>query len=237
MITKEEQLYQPIKEAFLAQGFTVHGEVINCDVTAVKDDTLVVVEMKRHLSLELVVQGAKRQKSADLVYLAVPKPKRLQLKGKWRDTISLLRRLNLGLIVVGKAGIEIMLQPSLGNDKSRNKKRIALLNEISGRHYDLNIGGSKGKKLVTAYREASIFIACCLKQFGSLSPKQLRQLGTDDKKTTSILNNNHYGWFTKISRGLYQLSSKGECELRHYPKLVEYYLEEISQRDGDHANT
>lgn len=95
---------------------------------------------------------------------------------------------------------------------------------------DLNKGGSKGKKLVTAYREASILIATSLQQYGPLSTKELRELGSDNKKTTSILNQNYYGWFERVKKGVYKLTEKGLEDLQQYPELVEYYKAQINSK-------
>jgi hypothetical protein len=92
---------------------------------------------------------------------------------------------------------------------------------------DANIGGSTGKKLVTAYRESSIFIACCLERFGPLSPKKLRELGTEEKKTTSILSENHYGWFERVDRGIYSVTEEGKKALKQYEQLAEYYYNKL----------
>lgn len=83
---------------------------------------------------------------------------------------------------------------------------------------------------MTAYKENVIHIACCLKKYGQLSPKKLREMGTG-KKTLSILNKNFYGWFERVERGIYKLSDQGYKELADFPELVAYYTKELSQID------
>lgn len=234
----EVDLWKPVSDFFVKQGFTVRSEVKDCDITAVKDEKLIIVELKRNLTVELLAQGVKRQKAADLVYIAVPKPKRLFGSSKWKDIYHLLRRLELGLILVSFKGktsfIEVAIAPmAFDREKSRNinkKKRENIIEEINGRYEDLNVGGSRGRKLVTAYRESSIFIACCLNELGPLSPKKLREFGTDEKKTTSILYENHYGWFDKVDKGVYKINSTGREALETYRELAEYYYGRISNK-------
>jgi hypothetical protein len=231
----EEDLYKPVYDFFVANGYEVRGEVNHCDVCAYKGEKVIIVELKKHLSVDLLAQAVKRQKISDLVYVAVPKPKRLTGTSKWNDICHLLRRLELGLILVAfrgeKAFIEIAVEPQpfdRQRSKSANrKKRVGLVEEIKGRSIDLNTGGSKGKKLVTAYRELSIHIACCIDLFGPMQPKKMRELGTDPKKTTSILYKNFYGWFTRSESGIYGLSDAGRQSLKMYPELAGFYKNKI----------
>lgn len=227
----EADLWRPVSDFFIAEGYTVRSEVKDCDITAIKEEELIVVELKRNLSVDLLAQAVKRQKAADLVYIAVPKPKRLKADAKWKDICHLIRRLELGLILVsvkGKQGfVEIPIQPvPFDRDKSKKmnkRKRESIIKEASSRYMDSNIGGSTGKKLVTAYRESAIFIACCLEKLGPLSPKKLRELGAHEKKTTSILSENHYGWFERVDRGVYCLTEEGMKSLAQYNELAQYY--------------
>ncbi|MCM0649089.1 DUF2161 family putative PD-(D/E)XK-type phosphodiesterase [Clostridium swellfunianum] len=231
----ESDLWKPVSDFFVKEGYTVRSEVKDCDIAAIKGEELVVIELKKNLSVDLLAQAAKRQKAADLVYIAVPKPKKLIGNAKWKDICHLIRRLELGLILVSIKGrqsfIEIPIHPiPFDREKSRNmskKKRESIIKEASSRYKDSNIGGSTGKKLVTAYKECAIFIACCLQKFGPLSPKKLREFGADEKKTTSILSENHYGWFKRIDRGVYSITEVGVRELTQYKELTEYYNSKI----------
>lgn len=231
----EEDLYEPVREFLVKQGYEVQAEINHCDIAAVKDGQLVIVELKRNLSVELLVQAVKRQKMTDLVYLAVPKPKRLVNTSRWTDIYHLIRRLELGLIFVSikKAGsyIEVPIHP-LPFDRKKSKRKntgtkALLLAEMGARHGSYNTGGSTGKKLMTAYRESSIYIACCLAKFGPLSPKKLQELGADKKKTSSILQKNFYNWFYRVKTGLYDLTDEGRKALKTYADLTELFSKEI----------
>lgn len=229
----ETDLYKPIQKHFIKQGFDVYGEVQHCDIAVIKDKELIIIELKLNLTVDLLIQATKRQRLTDLVYVAIPKPKYSLRSKKWRDILHLIRRLELGLIIVNflKSGakMEVVVSPApFDGVKSRQlnkRKREQLLKEIEGRNGDYNIGGSNKTKIMTAYKESCIQIATLLKLHGSLTPKLLRQMGTGDK-TLAILNKNYYGWFDKIQRGTYAISEKGKKELVEFPQQVHYFSEQ-----------
>ncbi|PLR84378.1 hypothetical protein CVD25_22205 [Bacillus canaveralius] len=226
----EMDLYKPVQKYFTQQGYEVYGEVNHCDLAAVKGEDLIVVEMKLRLNVELLIQATKRQRFADSVYIAIPKPKQSLFSKKWRDICHLIRRLELGLILVSfqrnNVKLDIPFSPAsfdrLKSMKLNKKRRANILTEIKGRNGDYNVGGSNKTKIMTAYKENCIHIATCLDCFGPLSPKSLREMGTGDK-TLSILNKNYYGWFDKIKRGTYTISNIGKSEIQEYPEVADYY--------------
>lgn len=236
----EEDLYQPVHDYLVREGYIVYSEVKHCDITAVKDDELLIVELKLSMNLDLILQAANRQRSTDTVYVAVPKPKGGIHSPRWKDICHVLRRLELGLILVTlkkeNSYVEVVFHPSPfdrnKSKKSGKKRRYSIIKEMEGRHGNYNTGGSCRKKLMTAYRESAIHIACCLRNFGPLTPKGLRELGTDPKKTRPILADNHYGWFEKVQKGIYMLNGEGIKALEGYPELVVYYMQKISERES-----
>lgn len=220
----ETDLYPPLRAYLTAQGYTVRGEVNHCDIAAVKDDRLVVIEMKLALNLALVAQGVRRQAMTDSVYLAVPRPANVSTwLRQMRAAFRVLRRLELGLLIVsikpGKPPVEVVLNPAPFERRKRPSARRAVLDEIGRRSGDFNLGGSTKRPLVTAYRENAIHIACLLADHGEMPPRRLRELGTGPK-TLGILSNNVYGWFQRVSRGLYALTTKGRDALALYPELT-----------------
>ncbi|MHC0037527.1 DUF2161 domain-containing phosphodiesterase [Pseudoneobacillus sp. C159] len=226
----ETDLYPPIRNYFSRKGYDVYGEVEHCDIVAVREAELIIIELKLSLTVDLLVQATNRQRLTDQVYIAIPKPKTKLNSKKWHDLLHLVRRLELGLIVVSflKSGArtDVVFEPTpfdRAKSKQRNKKkRERLLKEIHGRNGDHNIGGSSKTKLMTAYKENCIQISYLLEQHGPMSPKALRALGTGDK-TLSILTKNYYGWFEKVARGVYRISEKGRLELGNFPEIVQYY--------------
>lgn len=231
----ETDLYPLLRAYLTAQGFTVRGEVKHCDVAAVKGDDLIVIEMKLALNLSLVAQGVRRQQMTDSVYLAVPRPPN---HAKWtrqmRGAFRVLRRLELGLLLVslkpGKPPVEVAFHPLPFERRKRRAARVAVIEEISRRTGDFNLGGSARRPLVTAYRENAVQIACYLADSGEMSPRQLRALGAGPK-THSILSKNVYGWFTRIGRALYAVTPKGREVLSKYPELVRHYRSLPAQQD------
>jgi hypothetical protein len=227
----EADLYEPIRKHFTKQGYRVNGEVHDCDLTAVKDGELIIVELKLTLNIDLLLQATRRLRLTDMVYIAIPKPKRLTRK-RWNDIIHLVKRLELGLIIVSFTGnrktIDFKLHPEPFNRKTskNHRKKAALIREIEGRSADYNIGGTNKSKIMTAYKEKCIQIACYLKIHGQMSPKALVALGTGEK-TPSILQKNYYKWFERIDRGIYVISEQGKAELEDYPELAAYYLRKL----------
>lgn len=265
----ETDLYQPLYRYFTGEGYLVRAEVKDCDLTATKGDELLVVEMKLHFNATLLIQATQRQRAADPVYVAIPRPKSGKRGKAWHGMCHLLRRLELGLILVGgKAAsssisadysdgvltsdkstgrhtlnnnipVEVVFHPGpfdrAASLRRGNIKRKAILTEISNRTGDLNVGGSRGKKLVTAYRETAVHIACCMEASGPLSAAGLRkQYGTGDK-TWSILTANHYGWFEKISPGVFNLTPWGENGLNQYAELAQHYRLQVKAATGSNV--
>lgn len=232
----EVDLYEPLVKYFTKQGYEVKGEVKHCDLTAVKDDQLIIVELKRHLSVELLVQATKRQRLTELVYIAVPKPKFSLFSRKWKDICHLVRRLECGLLLVslqqGGTVTEVFAPAPFDRAKSMQRskqKRQRVLREIEGRSGDFNVGGSSQTKIMTAYKENCLQIAFWLERLGPSTPKALRQSGTGEK-TQAILQRNYDGWFVKIRRGIYGISEKGKQALIEYPELTEHYRQLAAER-------
>ena len=231
----ESDLYEPIRKHFIKQGYRVNGEVHDCDLTAVKDGELIIVELKLNLNIDLLLQATRRQRLTDLVYIAIPKPKRISRK-RWNDIIQLVKRLELGLIIVSFSGnrksveFKVHPEPYKRMTSKNTRKKAALIKEIEGRSADYNIGGSNKTKIMTAYKENCIQIACYLEKLGQMSPKALVALGTGNK-TPLILQKNYYKWFERVERGIYVITEQGKKELEDYPELVEYYLAGLKTED------
>ncbi|MCJ7749536.1 MAG: DUF2161 family putative PD-(D/E)XK-type phosphodiesterase [Armatimonadetes bacterium] len=227
----EADLYEPIARYLDGLGYTVRGEVMDCDVTATRGDDLVVIEMKRTFCTALLVQATKRQRITDSVYIALPRPKQTP---HWRGIRRLLRRLELGLIFVSfgrrrKPRVEVVFHPIPHQRQKRKAAKRAVLTEMEGRSGDFNCGGSTRRKILTAYRENAIEIACYLDAMGPMSPRQLRDLGTG-AKTLSILYSNFYGWFERVDRGVYALRARGREEMGEFGKLANQYREDVESK-------
>lgn len=230
---RETDLYGPVHDYLVAHGYTVRSEVEHCDITAQKDEDLIVIELKRQFGVDLLYQATERQRISDSVYVAVPAPARMGRDSHWRGMQRVLRQLELGLILVflDRRGsrVEVVFHPAPYQRQKRSKRRRAVLHEMAQRSGDYNQGGSTGRKLMTAYREHALHIACCLDRFGPLSPKQLRNLGTGPK-TTSILYSNFYEWFERVGRGVYAVSARGVAALGEYPVLAARCRDELERQ-------
>jgi hypothetical protein len=220
---RESDLYGPVRSFLEERGWSVQAEVGHCDLTARRGEELLVVELKLRLGMELLRQAVRRQRVCDSVYVCVPGP--LDCGPRWRDTRRLLRRLELGLIIVTlepAPRVEIPFHPLPFRKRRDPVKRRALIREIDGRSGSRNTGGVSRTKIVTAYREGAIRVACALERFGPLSPRALRLLGCGDK-TSSMLNSNFYAWFERIDRGVYDLTAAGRASLVDYAEVAQQH--------------
>ncbi|MHB0875254.1 MAG: DUF2161 family putative PD-(D/E)XK-type phosphodiesterase [Anaerolineae bacterium] len=227
---KETDLYGPLRSFLEAQGYVVRGEVRGCDIAAAKGDDLVVIEMKLTLNVDLLIQAVQRKRLAESVYIALPAPLGRSNRERWRGVLQLLRCLEVGLLLVhldtAEPTVEICLQP-LPTQRRRNlRERRAVLREVAGRSADLNTGGSRRGPLVTAYREAALYVAYCLLQQGPLSPRALRRLGAG-AKVLPMLARNHYGWFERVGRARYALTTAGEAGLAAREELCQGFAERL----------
>lgn len=214
-ITKETDLYEPCKTLLESLGYQVKAEVGAIDIMAIKDDYMVIVELKLKISLKLVYQAIDRQKLADKVYIALPKTVLNQTKSNVKHFLNLIKRLEIGLIVVSNNQADVLVE-TFGFDLKRSitaskKKKEKLMKEFTLRKNDMNVGGTKSKKM-THYKEKVIEIAKYLREFGQKSPKEI-VLYTGIKDTPNILRKNYYMWFINVERGIYQLSEIGKKAL------------------------
>lgn len=237
--TRETDLYEPVRNYLAAQGYTVRAEVKQCDITATKDDELIIIELKRRLNLELLIQAAQRQRITDSVYVAVPRPGAVN-SPKWRGIQHVLRRLELGLILVSFSTatplVEVAIHPLPYARRKQRAGRRAILQEMAKRSGDYNQGGSTRRKLVTAYRESALRIACYLDELGPQPPRKLRDRGAGEK-TRTILYSNVYGWFDRLGYALYGLNAQGKAALDLYPDLRGQFREELRKQSPPENGT
>ena len=207
----ETDLYLPLKAYLENAGYSVKGEIIDCDLVGVKDGDLPVVivcEMKLTFNLELVMQGVKRASFCDEVWLAARASK--TARGREHDARfrNLCRRLGFGVMSVSESGdVEVIVAPFAATPRRDAKRRSRLLDEHRRRVGDPQQGGGRGKPVMTAYRQDCILCATALLT-GPQSPKQLNALVD---RAPAILQRNVYGWFFRESRGIYGLTELGRA--------------------------
>jgi hypothetical protein len=226
-IQNETELYEPVKRFFEQLGYEVKSEIKSCDLVALRgDEEPLLVELKRTFNLPLVIQGIDRLQRSERVYLAVEQNRtgKAPYGLKWSELIRLCRMLGLGLLVVRfyktKAPVvEALCDPGPYALAKKRRHTVSLVQEFRERSGDYNTGGSTKVKLVTAYREKALLCAHYLSLEGPLSTRTLRQL-TGNPKVTALLRNNHYLWFRRSSRGVYELAPPGVKALADYAALL-----------------
>lgn len=224
---KETDLYEPIRAFLEEEGYQVQAEVKHCDIAAVKDGQLVIVELKKAFSLKLVYQGLERQSLTDQVFVAIPRPKKGAREKSWKDMLKLLKRLELGLLTVALDSplrtVDVVLEPSDSLAWKNRKKREKLQAELENRQVDANVGGMTRRKIMTAFREKSIRLACLLEKEEQVSLASLRERSMEDY--VGILSRNYDKWFKRVEKGVYALSEKGKEALENedYAKVVSFY--------------
>lgn len=223
MIKSETQLYEPVKKYFEGLGYKIDAEVRGCDLTAVKEDIVIVAELKRSFNITLVYQLMDRKKYTPYVYAVIPRPKSLRNK-EHRSRVRLLNYLGIGLIIVSPSTkrVDILVKPKI-NDLFRARYKQYIKKEINNRHTDFNIGGSNRKKIVTAHRESVIAALCYIEKYGTIKTRDCR----DNIKY--VLQKNHYKWFERVSKGVYTMNEAGKRALENqdFKDVVEFYRNEV----------
>ena len=226
-MTRETDLYQPVKDFLEDEGYEVKSEITGCDVVAYKPDApLVIVELKTVFSLNLVLQGVERQSVAEDVYLAVRMPETPAKRKNWRKRrrplLTLCKKLGLGLLLVDPAvprSVEVLIDPGPYKPRKNRRQETRLKKEFYVRTGDPNIGGSSRSKIITAYRQDALRCAAALQVPPPLELNVIRDT-TGVIRAASILQNNYYGWFERVSRGVYALTGEGQAALQHYAEVV-----------------
>jgi hypothetical protein len=213
----ETDLYPQVKRFLEAQGYTVKGEIAECDVMAVRGgEPPVIVELKTAFSLDLVLQGVDRLSVTDSVYLAFPPPARR----RHADILKLCRRLGFGALLVTHGGVEAALDPVPYTPRRDRRRAGLLLKEFARRVGDPTAGGSARAPRMTAYRQDALRCLAALAAAGSASPATVR-VAAGVERAPAILLRDVYGWFARVERGVYALSPKGEvAHLAHAEQIA-----------------
>lgn len=234
----EAALYPHVKSFFENKGYVVKSEVKKCDVVAVKGEDVLVVELKKSFSLKLVMQAVERQKYCSSVYVAFPVTDAIRARKRMSEVKLLLKRLHLGMILIDERPsgvlVEVALVPKFEVFREDKKAQKALLKEFNERKFDLNTGGMTKSKIVTAYRERVINVACFLRMNGPTQVKEIKQ-ATELMDVQSIVSGNHYGWFNRTAKGIYEFEDSQLSKLMEFDALVvfyeNYYLDRLVDKD------
>ncbi len=224
MIERETELYKPVQNFFEGLGFKVDAEVNDCDVVATKDDIVVICELKRGFTIELVYQLVQRKKLTPYVYAVIPRPKNMR-SASFRKKLDILKALDCGLLVVLNTTkrVDVLLEPK-GEDTQTNRiRRRGIEKEVSIRKVSLNLGGQSKRKIVTAHKESLIAALCYIEKYGKIETRKCR----DNIK--AVLQRNHYNYFIKLDKGIYSATKAGlrVLEDKDYKDIVDFYRNEV----------
>ena len=208
---RETDLYPPIKAYLEDQGYVVKSEVGAADVVALRGaEPPVIIELKLSFSLSLFHQAVGRQSVSDDVYLAVARGAGKRFARALKDNIALARRLGLGLVTVRLSDglVEVHCDPGPYAPRKSKKRLGRLLREFARRVGDPNDGGQTRAGLVTAYRQDALKLALYLFEVGASKGADVaRETGV--AAATRMMRDDHYGWFEKVEKGIYGLTSAG----------------------------
>ncbi len=208
---KETELYQPVKAFLRAQGYAVKSEIGALDVMAVRgDEDPVIVELKTGFSLSLFHQAVDRKGISDDVYICVPRGTGRKYYLNLKENMRLCRRLGIGLLSVRLRDglVEAHCDPGPYRPIKSKKRKGRLLREFQRRVGDPNSGGQTRVGLVTAYRQDALLCARFLKENGAHKGAVVAKV-TRVEMATRIMATDHYGWFERVSQGVYQVTPKG----------------------------
>jgi hypothetical protein len=214
---KESDLYLPLKLFLESQNYEVKGEVQDCDALAVRGkETPVVVELKLSLNLNVVLQAVDRLSLTPKVYIGVPKQYKT-LNRRRKHIIKLLRMLGLGLVVIDPdlrvGSVDVLLDPGEYRPRKSKHRQERLLGEFMKRVGDPNLGVTdKRKGIMTAYRQRALAIAQFLQKQGPTKASHIAHT-LREPQARDILYKDVYGWFDRVSRGMYELSPGGKQEI------------------------
>jgi hypothetical protein len=172
---------------------------------------VVIGELKLSFSLDLVLQAVDRTTACDEVWLAVGPAGR----GRLRDPRArkLCRYLGFGLLGVSSAGaVELLVEPGPWRPRQDKKRRARLIDEHRKRIGDPAPGGSTRQPIMTAYRQQALACAASLAQ----GPRRTSELRAVVPNAPGILFRNWYGWFTRVERGVYELTPEGTVALARW---------------------
>lgn len=208
----EKDLYPPVKRYFEELGYTVRSEVRGVDMTAIIGSRMALFEFKRSFTAGLLFQALDRQRISGATYMVIPRPKRTRVL---KQITHIAEKLELGLVTVDLQSKAAFVDCEPCFEKTLNNKRSrAVFKEAASRALDGNAGGSVNAKLLTAYRERSVQVACALYKNGQMRAAELKSR-CRAPDCAAILRNNYYGWFIKTGNGFYFLSDLCFNEIEH----------------------
>jgi hypothetical protein len=226
---RETDLYPAIKHYLQKQGYNVKAEVTDCDVVAMRgEEPPIVVELKLSFSLPLLIQAIDRQSLTDDVYVAIPKPTKTSGQSLWkrnrRGLLKLCRRLGIGLITVdltksNERAVEVHCDPLVCKPRKNKRRSGRLLKEFAGRVGDPNTGGASKCPIITSYRQDALRCLSYIDRQGAAKLCEIRKK-TSVERAGGILQKDHYGWFERVERGVYDITPQGKSALETFSAAI-----------------
>ncbi|MEM9724024.1 MAG: DUF2161 family putative PD-(D/E)XK-type phosphodiesterase [Pseudomonadota bacterium] len=209
----ETDLYPPLKAYLSAQGYDVKGEIGPADLVARRgDEPPLIIELKTGFTLSLFHQAIERQALSEAVYIAAPRGAGAAFAKALKRNLGLARRLGLGLITIRLADgfVEVHADPGPFRPRRSPARRDRLLREFQRREGDPVRGGAarRGGPMMTAYRQDAMRCAGSLAASGPAKAADVAAT-TGVSRARDIMADDHYGWFQRISRGVYALTDAG----------------------------
>ncbi|MBO2517098.1 MAG: hypothetical protein CW338_07505, partial [Clostridiales bacterium] len=173
------------------------------DLYMERDGASLAVELKNTLDFKAVRQAALRQKTADAVFIGIFCPRNLRSR-EFSEKLYILRRLGIGLITVspGSLTVQVIAMPEAGELENYRRGNLragkALSEELRARQIRENTGGTRGRRLMTAYREDALRVLAALKELGGRAPTRQITKACGVKRASNILRDNHYSWFLPL---------------------------------------
>ena len=206
----ETDLYAPVKAFLERLGYEVKSEVGPVDVVGRREDAdPVIVELKVGFSLVLLQQAVARQSICDAVYVAVPRWKSHTAWRSFKANVGLCKRLGVGVLSVrlSDGHVQIHADPRPYQPRKSRRRKAAVLSEFERREGDPNQGGTRGS-VVTAYRQEAERCAAYLVEHGPTRGAEVAK-AVAVPNATRVMAQNHYGWFVRVKRGVYDVTTEG----------------------------
>lgn len=215
---READLYAPVKAFLTRQGYDVKGEVGAVDVVGIrKGDDPVLVELKLGFSLTLFHQGIDRLAVTDLVYVAVPEKTGKPAARALKDNVKLARRVGLGVLTVRLRDGHVTAHADPGGyvPRKQPKAKKRLLKAFDRLKGDPNEGGATRHGIVTGYRQDALLCARFLAVHGPSAGAKVKEWA-EVPAATNIMAADHYGWFTRVSWGVYDITDAGRKGIKDW---------------------
>jgi len=114
---------------------------------------------------------------------------------------------------------ETHLDPAPYTPRKSKVKQQRLLREFAKRIGDPNEGGSTKTTLMTAYRQDALKCLSYLSKEGATKASIVAKT-VDVDRARNIMADDHYGWFERVDRGIFDITPKGQAAVKDYAQEI-----------------